>query len=250
MRAIFEIISAKESLTEDICVVPCVPWPCFQMGECFGKCHSDSRLCYVTLFCIWGWTTWICCRYNTIKYGVCYSKILARNGFHAILIWDVLLFGNMSEQGCHLEDKEITDAIFDCRWWSMSSLPPWTWHTGGVWKHTSRSAKRNICAWLPAFVALRSAQPWGGTTPIILSRTLCQAGSVLGLSVRTWFVPQPCSPARPSLCSCHCPLTGLLDSCFTGLLTVVQLTLRAVFSWTVRDWPVFTRTGGCQSHPL
>lgn len=105
MCAIFEIIYAKEFLTEDTCVVPCVLWTYFQMGECLGKCHSDSWLRYITLFCILGWTTWICCRYNTIKYEIHYSKILTRNSFYAIVIWDVLLFGTTSVQGCHLGGK-------------------------------------------------------------------------------------------------------------------------------------------------
>ena len=95
--------------------MPCVLWTCFQMGECFGKCHSDSWLCYITLFCILGWTTWICCRYNTIKYGIYYSKILAGNSSYMIFTWRCsivweCIFAGLSFVG----DKEVTDAVFDC----------------------------------------------------------------------------------------------------------------------------------------
>jgi hypothetical protein len=69
---------AKGFLTEDIYIMPPVSWTCVQMGERLGQCHSDSGLCCITIFAF-GWTTWVCCSYNSVKYGIYYVKILARN---------------------------------------------------------------------------------------------------------------------------------------------------------------------------
>lgn len=91
---------AQGFLTGDICIKHCIIRTYFQKRDCLDKCHSDSWQCYVTLLCILGWTTWICCRYNSIKCGIFfYLNWLGRDrAFYKALMWASLLFGSTSVQ--------------------------------------------------------------------------------------------------------------------------------------------------------
>lgn len=83
---------------------------------------------------------------------------------------------------------------------------------------------------------------------------------VLGLRACTWFVPKPlllrhCLPPtwlpEHSLIGPYCPLTGLLDSCFAGLITVQPTpSLWAVFSWTVHDGQCWLEWGAANFLPF
>lgn len=115
---------AQEFLTGDICIKLCNTGTYFQKRDCLDKCHSDSWQCYVTLLCILGWTTWICCRYNSIKCGFFFNWLAKDRAFYKTLMWASLLLGtHLCSLSCG--DKGVIDATSDCHHW-RSSLPP-TW---------------------------------------------------------------------------------------------------------------------------